>query len=213
MFTLCWKWQEMLWATRRASVLSTDWKRGCFKWAWHLNKITMGTIKQNRLLREVMKFPSMKILRSNRTKPRATLSDLRAHPAARRRLKGDLLQCSFNLNDCGCKEENPLLEPPGSQKFPLRTPGEARWVKAFLLLTDIVRTHSSHVTYFQHQIWTLKLKIHCNWTEILTLEMLIREVCQTSGEIHGRRFYYWKINCSINLDIKWCLEVCKSLPK
>lgn len=95
MFTLCWKWQEMLWATRRASVLSTDWKRGCFKWAWHLNKITMGSIKQNRLLRKVMKFPSMKVLRSNRTKPRATLSDLGAHPAARRRLKGDLLQCSF----------------------------------------------------------------------------------------------------------------------
>jgi len=162
MFTLCWKWQEMLWATRRASVLSTDWKRGCFKWAWHLNKITMGSIKQNRLLREVMKFPSMKVLRSNRTKPRATLSDLGAHPAARRRLKGDLsllrgwretsYNALFNLNDCGCKEENPLLEPPGSQKFPLRTSGEARWVKAFLLLTDIVRTHSSHVTYFQHQI-------------------------------------------------------------
>lgn len=66
-------------------------KKGMFQVDMTLKKIMVGTIKQKRLFREVVQFPSMTVLRFNKTKPRASLSDLRAHPPACRRLNGDLL--------------------------------------------------------------------------------------------------------------------------
>lgn len=48
--------------------------------------ITMRRIKQNRLSREVVQSTSLQVSRSDRTKPRATLFDLRADPAVSRGL-------------------------------------------------------------------------------------------------------------------------------
>jgi len=47
----------------------------------------MRTIKQNMWSREVVQSPSLEVSRSDRTKPRATSSDLRADPAVSRGLE------------------------------------------------------------------------------------------------------------------------------